>query len=261
MTRPGCQTMARAVLRCPVVEVAAAGAAGVRRVVGAGRPAILRGLVDGEAVASILRCVAAAGRAPALAPRRGENTVSGERNRWDESPPFEAAALLLGGGRARGQARLDVPAGIVGAVEARARVAVDGRESAVFVTSAGLRTPLHSDPSHSLLVHASGSKRFVLVAPEQSDADRAALENLLSLRSTSGTLADLYYNGPAPSTGARHAAALAAVDVVVGDLEAAGDALYIPKRWLHDVESASATVSLAARLLPPPPRRRRRRRR
>ena len=38
-----------------------------------------------------------------------------------------------------------------------------------------------------------------------------------------------------------------------------GDALFVPSRWLHDVESATATVSLAARL--PVPKRRRRKRR
>ena len=54
------------------------------------------------------------------------------------------------------------------------------------------------------------------------------------------------------------AKALAAVDVLLADLDV-GDALFVPSRWLHDVESATATVSLAARL--PVPKRRRRKRR
>ena len=236
--------MARAVLRCPAV---AAASASVRDVVAAKRPVVLRGFVDGATVAAALRAVAAAGPTPVLAPRARENTVSGERNRWFHGE--DAAALLAG---ARGQARLDAPDALLRALPA----AVDANESAIFVTSAGLRTPLHSDPAPSLLVHCSGNKRVVLVPPDQSDADADRLDRLLALRRASGTLEGLYL-GP-PRAAAPHAAALAAVDVLLADLDV-GDALFVPSRWLHDVESATATVSLAARL--PVPKRRRRKRR
>ena len=42
--------------------------------------------------------------------------------------------------------------------------------------------------------------------------------------------------------------ALGAVDLISVELDE-GDALFLPARWLHDVESATGTVSLAARLL------------
>ena len=176
--------------------------------------------------------------APWLVPARGENIVSGERNKWRPRRRSFTKQLLLD---ARGQARLDVPVAALRVVEGAFGVRCDVDASAVFVTSQGLRTPLHSDPEASILIHVSGRKRVLAIPPSQSDACPKRLAELLKLRTTPGSHHQLYLGDDASS-------ALGAVDLISVELDA-GDALFLPARWLHDVESATGTVSLAARLL------------
>ena len=176
--------------------------------------------------------------APWLVPARGENIVSGERNKWRPRRRSYAKQLLLD---ARGQARLDVSVEALRVVEGAFGVRCDGDASAIFVTSPGLRTPLHSDPEASILVHVQGKKRVLAIPPSQSDACPKRLAALLKLRTTPGAQRRLYLGDDAP-------AALGAVDLISVELDE-GDALFLPARWLHDVESATGTVSLAARLL------------
>ena len=173
-----------------------------------------------------------------MVPARGENIVSGERNKWRPRRRSYAEQLLLD---ARGQARLDVSIEALRVVEGAFGVRCDVDASAVFVTSQGLRTPLHSDPEASILIHVSGKKRVLAIPPSQSDACPKRLAELLRLRTTPGPQRRLYLGDDAP-------AALGAVDLISVELDE-GDALFLPARWLHDVESATGTVSLAARLL------------
>ena len=77
------------------------------------------------------------------------------------------------------------------------------------------------------------------------------MRKLLELRATPGAQADVFFgSGAAP--------VLSKVDLLVAEL-APGDGLFLPKRWLHDVESSTATASLACRFAPERRRRRRRR--
>ena len=201
-------------------------------------PALVRGAVDGAFATTIRDHVSKARGAPWLVPARGENIVSGERNKWRPRRRSYAKQLLLD---ARGQARLDVPVAALRVVEGAFGVRCDVDASAVFVTSQGLRTPLHSDPEASILIHVSGRKRVLAIPPSQSDACPKRLAELLKLRTTPGSHHQLYLGDDASS-------ALGAVDLISVELDA-GDALFLPARWLHDVESATGTVSLAARLL------------
>ena len=199
-------------------------------------PALFRGVFDDTT--SILDHVSKARGAPWLVPARGENIVSGERNKWRPRRRSYAKQLLLD---ARGQARLDVPLDALRLVEGAFGVRCDGDASAVFVTSQGLRTPLHSDPEASILIHVQGKKRVLAIPPSQSDACPKRLAELLKLRTTPGPQRRLYLGDDASS-------ALGAVDLISVELDE-GDALFLPARWLHDVESATGTVSLAARLV------------
>ena len=201
-------------------------------------PALVRGALDNDFATSILDHVSKARGAPWLVPAPGENIVSGERNKWRPRRRSFTKQLLLD---ARGQARLDVPVAALRVVEGAFGVRCDADASAVFVTSQGLRTPLHSDPEASILIHVSGKKRVLAIPPAQSDACPKRLAELLRLRTTPGAQRRLYLGDDASS-------ALGAVDLISAELDE-GDALFLPARWLHDVESATGTVSLAARLL------------
>mmetsp|Transcript_20406 Transcript_20406/g.40133 ORF Transcript_20406/g.40133 Transcript_20406/m.40133 type:complete len:271 (-) Transcript_20406:1658-2470(-) len=107
--------------------------------------------------------------------------------------------------------------------------------SFVWVTTPGLRTSLHSDEDAGILFHLSGHKRVVLIPPSSSDRDPELLEQLMRYRWKAGSIEDLYTDEMEPK-----------VDLIHVDLNP-GDALYIPKRWLHDIESIDTTVSLAVR--------------
>ena len=67
---------------------------------------MVRGALDGAFATTILDHVSKARGAPWLVPARGENIVSGERNKWRPRRRSYAKQLLLD---ARGQARLDAP--------------------------------------------------------------------------------------------------------------------------------------------------------
>jgi len=108
-----------------------------------------------------------------------------------------------------------------------AEFVIDLEESFLLVTAGGLRTPMHSDEQDSFLFHLSGAKKAVVVEP--SDGDKA----LLRFRRISGTHGELF---GAEMNGAFHRFCLDE-----------GDLLFIPKRWLHDVESATLTASLSIR--------------
>lgn len=183
-------------------------------------------------IAAVRRRIWQHGAGVVLRPRRGANIVSAEYEKWSRRR-VAAAALLEG--RVRGQARLDLP---LDAIEMPRGLRVAEDASAVFVTSRGLRTPLHSDPHDGLLAHIVGRKRFVFIHPSDSDVDPERLRRLLGLRRASGTVTDLYHTN--------HHADLAAMRCFVGDLEP-GDLLYVPRRWLHDFESIDASISLAIR--------------
>ena len=224
-------TLARRVLQLSSTALCDAPAA-----IAAKAPALFRGVFDDTT--SILDHVSKARGAPWLVPARGENIVSGERNKWRPRRRSYAKQLLLD---ARGQARLDVSVEALRVVEGAFGVRCDGDASAVFVTSQGLRTPLHSDPEASILIHVHGKKRVLAIPPSQSDACPKRLAELLKLRTTPGSQRRLYLGDDAST-------ALSAVDLISVELDE-GDALFLPARWLHDVESATGTVSLAARLV------------
>ena len=173
-----------------------------------------------------------------LRPHAAENIVSCQRNAWSE----EAVAVeALLDGRETGQARLDVdaegvPRNILQSLCAHMPVKVNATDSAFFVSAGSVRTPLHSDERAGLLFHLLGRKSFVIISPEESDSDRGRLQRILEFRATPGTHSALFTKSfPVPYWR--------------GELEP-GDALYIPRRWLHDLESQTPTVSLNLRFGP-----------
>ena len=158
-----------------------------------------------------------------LVPLEGEDTVSNERNARGALPT--TARSLLAGDSA-GQLRTDAPAvdelgPLLAGLEDEG---VTVRRAVAFVMSARLRTPMHSDADDGLLVHCRGEKRFVLAPP-------TAFEVLERYSRTSGAHDDVFRG---------------ADGLVSGELRP-GDALYLPRRWLHDVESRTATLSVALR--------------
>mmetsp|Transcript_23459 Transcript_23459/g.28210 ORF Transcript_23459/g.28210 Transcript_23459/m.28210 type:complete len:230 (+) Transcript_23459:81-770(+) len=165
-----------------------------------------------------------------LQPSLGQNIVSAQMNAWsDEFIPIASLQSEL-----YGQARLDIEPFI----HIKNELPICFEDSAVFVTSQHLRTPLHSDERHALLLHVAGRKRVVIIDPETSDRFPSRLRMLLRLRSISGTQDDLYQ----------------ADNYLLRDMRFysfdlhPGDVLFLPKRWLHDIESLSNTISFALRL-------------
>mmetsp|Transcript_14484 Transcript_14484/g.16429 ORF Transcript_14484/g.16429 Transcript_14484/m.16429 type:complete len:252 (+) Transcript_14484:429-1184(+) len=111
------------------------------------------------------------------------------------------------------------------------------QNSLLFLTSPGLRTPLHSDEDNGLLMHLSGRKTVLLVSPKTSDKHEI-IGDLMKYRHMDGRIKDLYEYSK---------------DELIGQVHKAifklnpGDILFIPKRWLHDIESETTTASLAVR--------------
>ena len=187
-------------------------------------PVLVRGFWDNDLSAIAERVEQDVG--VILRPRRNENIVSGLRNPWSKNPVAMRQVLR----RQRfGQGRLDL-------YEDLNRENVNFEKSAIFVTSSHLRTPLHSDPEDSILAHVAGVKRILVVHPGDSDPCPDRLQQLLKLRYRSGTHDDLLPD-------------LADLRCFHVDLTP-GDALFLPRRWLHDVESRTATISLALRFFP-----------
>jgi hypothetical protein len=76
--------------------------------------------------------------------------------------------------------------------------------------------------------------------PYDTDKDATQLKDLMQLRTTNGSVSELY------GEHTKHMA-VKYTNRYMATLKE-GDLLYIPRRWLHDVESTrSTTVSLAAR--------------
>lgn len=183
-------------------------------------PLLLRGCVPRRTVEAWKLAMLDA-RGPPLVPFAGETTVSNERN--NTGPPTTARRLYAGA--TTGQLRTDAPdvAGlaVLGGLEDEG---VGVRRTVAFATSARLRTPMHSDAEDGLLVHVDGVKRFALAPPSSYAA-------LARFGTTSGAHDALFRGSDA---------------VVTGELRP-GDALYLPRRWLHDVESETPTLSIALR--------------
>lgn len=220
------------------------GAELVRTAVKRPRAVVIRGVLDRDLCDELARRVWAEGPTPVLVPRRSENTVSFARNKWTRRLHTPAKLLRSHGVRLlKGQARLDLspsfeaetmmPRTLLGGHK------VNAKDSAIFVTSKGLRTPLHSDERHAVLLHVAGEKNFVVVPSADSDVDPHLLRTLLTLRDTPGLHADLYGDEP-PNHAARQ------VRRFQGSL-APGDALFLPQRWLHDIESLTPTISISLR--------------
>jgi hypothetical protein len=115
--------------------------------------------------------------------------------------------------------------------------------SMVFVTAGSLRTPLHSDERHGMLLHIYGRKSYFVIPAEASDSDPLVLKHLLRLRDACGTHQDLY---------AEDRPAVTAVRNIAGDRcyrgrIPIGSALFLPQRNLHDIESATPTISISLR--------------
>jgi hypothetical protein len=114
--------------------------------------------------------------------------------------------------------------------------------SMVFVTAGSLRTPLHSDERHGMLLHIYGRKSYFVIPAEASDSDPLVLKHLLRLRDACGTHQDLY---------AEDRPAVSAIRKI-GDRcyrgrIPIGSALFLPQRNLHDIESATPTISISLR--------------
>lgn len=191
-------------------------------------------LLSGVSIGKICESVGESGFGKVLRPKTTrDNIVSAEFEKWSRQG-VKASALLAD--EIRGQARLDIRPH-AGHFDMPEGLRWWDSESAIFVTSSGLRTPLHSDPYDGILAHVSGRKRFVFVHPEDSDRNLAKLKRLLGLRRTSGSIPDIYEE---------RNTLLRSMRCFQGDLEP-GDALFIPSRWLHDFESLDPTISLAVR--------------
>ena len=183
-------------------------------------PLLLRGCVPRRTVEAWKAAMLDA-RGPPLVPFAGETTVSNERNAT--GPPTTARRLFAGA--TAGQLRTDAPnvAGLA-VLDGLEDEGVGVRRTVAFATSARLRTPMHSDAEDGLLVHVDGVKRFAVAPPSSYSA-------LARFGTTSGAHDALFRGSDA---------------VVTGELRP-GDALYLPRRWLHDVESETPTLSIALR--------------
>ena len=208
-------------------------------------PAVFKGaawaMVGEDAVSRVRRAAGVV-----LRPRLGENIVSEQSNEWSREAVDIGDVLEK---RNFGQARLEIEAEDAQRLRATfGDAAVDFETSAIFVTSQSLRTPLHSDPQDGLLAHIFGTKRVLLVHPEDSDRSRKVLEKLLELRRVSGDHETI-----------SKSAALKDMRCFAFDLNE-GDALFLPKRWLHDIHSITPTISFAVRFFIEEKNRRKRRR-
>ena len=96
--------------------------------------------------------------------------------------------------------------------------------------------PHQPDPDEGILAHLAGRKTALLIPP--FDKTKSDLDELFKYRWKTGSLTDLYLHG---DEGFASNVTKYWVELEPGDL------LYIPKSWLHDIESATETVSLVTR--------------
>jgi hypothetical protein len=208
------------------------------------------------------------GGAQMLVPFDGENIVSFARNGWTEHDEIPVSQLLLEPQQHdnKNQNKNNDSSSSAVSVRLQTRLALDGildlqhdlpnhmlerllgghtlneEASMVFVTASQLRTPLHSDERHGMLLHISGIKNYVGIPAASSDANRSWLQELLTLRDTCGMHDDLY-DAETP--------ALAALHHIPGYYRGGplkpGSALFLPQRNLHDIESVTPTISISLR--------------
>ena len=98
----------------------------------------------------------------------------------------------------------------------------------VWLGCDGIRTPLHYDLVHNVFVQVHGTKRFLLGPPGAIAA--AQLFPHFHPSSRQSQLDDTH---------------IAAIPGLTEVILRAGDVLYIPPLWLHDVTSLSTSVSVA----------------
>ena len=212
----------------------------VRSAIRSSSALLVKGVLDSVACARVARAVSEDRPARFLEPFPGENIISYARNKWTEESRRPAVLLK---DDAFGQTRIDLkPSFEPSRVPMRRLLGgfrLNARASMIFVTSGGMRTPLHSDERHGVLLHIHGAKNFVVIPAHDSDADAGTLRELLTLRDTSGCHAELYGEPPCNDS-------LRKVRRLQGELDP-GDALFIPQRWLHDIESATPTISVSLR--------------
>ncbi|KAK9825699.1 hypothetical protein WJX81_007016 [Elliptochloris bilobata] len=101
-------------------------------------------------------------------------------------------------------------------------------QRSVWLGPAGTRTPLHRDPYHNLLCQAWGAKAVRLYAPKHAAALAPYPQH--ALRNTS------QLDGGDPR--------LTGVPCWECELRAT-EALYIPRRWWHEVTATSASLSVS----------------
>jgi len=117
-------------------------------------------------------------------------------------------------------------------------------ESAVFVTSSWSRTALHQDDYDNVLLHLQGTKSVVLIDPVWIATHSDLLGSLFTQPGSHAALYHHHHHHPASASAEGHRVQqLPRFEIEL----APGDLLYIPRGWLHDVESRTPTVSAALR--------------
>jgi Cupin-like domain len=270
----------------PTVSWGAAGAAGIiRDAVASSTFLLVEHVLTATQCHVITERVRQFGPAQMLVPFIGENIVSFARNEWtDEAIPV--ASLFLDDDENRTSQgepprRLQTRLAIDGIFDHRTdlpnhhhhndhhnhhyhredavvvETLLGGHDlnedaSMVFVTATGLRTPLHSDERHGMLLHIDGVKNFFVIPAAVSDNTHSPdmLRQLLTLRDISGTHRDLYQppdDEDRPPPASVPTALTNIMDRCYRGTLLPGSALFLPQRNLHDIESVSPTISISLR--------------
>jgi Cupin-like domain len=127
--------------------------------------------------------------------------------------------------RSRLESQLIYPAGLL-------PTSADPTHTAVWLASPGSRTPVHRDGGDGLLCQIAGRKRAHIFAP---DAEEDVLRAIREIRAYPGLFTEFERE---------HADATPPHFCV--DLNP-GQVLYIPKGWLHDIDSPDVSASLVLR--------------
>jgi len=96
---------------------------------------------------------------------------------------------------------------------------------------------MQPDPDEGILAHLAGVKKAILISP--FGKTKEDLDELFKYRWHSGSVSDLYLEESSDGFASK-------VEKYLVHLHP-GDMLYIPKSWLHDIESTTETVSLVTR--------------